>query len=71
VSTTPPSKRARRGATTEAVTADHRTRAEALADPNCVERAALYISFAELIDPQPVRRLATVATTRRRNRKGA
>ncbi len=31
-------------------------------DPNCVERAALYIAAAELIDPVPVRRLATART---------
>lgn len=31
-------------------------------DPNCVERAALYIAVAELIDPQPVRQLATLDT---------
>jgi hypothetical protein len=29
-------------------------------DPNCVERAALYIAVAELIDPDPVRQLATL-----------
>ena len=29
-------------------------------DPNCVERAALYVAAAELIDPWPVRRLATL-----------
>jgi hypothetical protein len=29
-------------------------------DPNCVERAALYLAVAELIDPYPVRRLATI-----------
>ncbi|HEU4733441.1 MAG TPA: hypothetical protein VFT22_36360 [Kofleriaceae bacterium] len=29
-------------------------------DPNCVERAALYLGVAELIDPQPVRQLATL-----------
>ena len=29
-------------------------------DPNCVERAALYIAVAELIDPAPVRQLATL-----------
>jgi hypothetical protein len=29
-------------------------------DPNCVERAALYLGAAELIDPYPVRRLATI-----------
>ena len=29
-------------------------------DPNCVERSALLIGVAELIDPEPVRRLATV-----------
>jgi hypothetical protein len=31
-------------------------------DPNCVERAALYIAAAELLDPAPIRRLATVET---------
>ena len=31
-------------------------------DPNCVERAALYLAVAELIDPRPVRQLATVNT---------
>ncbi len=31
-------------------------------DPNCVERAALYIGAAELLDDGPVRRLATVNT---------
>jgi hypothetical protein len=31
-------------------------------DPNCVERAALYIAAAELIDPNPVRQLATLDT---------
>jgi hypothetical protein len=31
-------------------------------DPNCVERAALYIGVAELLDPAAVRRLATVET---------
>ena len=31
-------------------------------DPNCVERAALYLGVAELIDPQPVRQLATLDT---------
>ncbi len=29
-------------------------------DPNCVERSALYIATAELIDPSPVRQLATL-----------
>jgi hypothetical protein len=29
-------------------------------DPNCVERAALYVAVAELIDPEPVRQLATL-----------
>jgi hypothetical protein len=32
------------------------------ADPNCVERAALYLGVAELIDPQPVRQLGTMNT---------
>jgi hypothetical protein len=32
------------------------------ADPNCVERAALYIAVAEMIDPHPVRQLATLDT---------
>ena len=31
-------------------------------DPNCVERAALYLAVAEMIDPTPVRQLATVDT---------
>ncbi len=31
-------------------------------DPNCVERAALYIGVAELIDPHPMRQLATLDT---------
>jgi hypothetical protein len=31
-------------------------------DPNCVERAALYIAVAELIDPAPTRQLATLDT---------
>ena len=29
-------------------------------DPNCVERAAMYLAIAELIDPAPVRQLATL-----------
>lgn len=32
------------------------------ADPNCVERAALYLGVAELIDPRPVRQLGTMDT---------
>ena len=32
------------------------------ADPNCVERAALYLAAGELIDPRPVRQLATLDT---------
>jgi hypothetical protein len=31
-------------------------------DPNCVERAALYLGVAEMIDPKPVRQLATLDT---------
>ena len=31
-------------------------------DPNCVERAALYVAAGELIDPHPVRQLATLDT---------
>ena len=31
-------------------------------DPNCVERAALYLAAAELIDPKPTRQLATLDT---------
>lgn len=31
-------------------------------DPNCVERAALYLAVAELIDPGPIRRLRTEDT---------
>lgn len=29
-------------------------------DPNSIERAALYLSVAELLDPEPVRRPATL-----------
>jgi hypothetical protein len=29
-------------------------------DPNCVERAAMYLAIAELVDPKPVRQLATL-----------
>lgn len=31
-------------------------------NPNCVERASLFIAVAELIDPKPVRQLATIDT---------
>jgi hypothetical protein len=31
-------------------------------DPNCVERAAMYLAIAELIDPWPIRQLATLDT---------
>lgn len=31
-------------------------------DPNCVERSLTYLAVAELIDPQPSRRLATTRT---------
>lgn len=31
-------------------------------DPNCVERAALYLGVSEMIDPRPVRQLATLDT---------
>jgi hypothetical protein len=31
-------------------------------DPNCVERSALYLAVAELIDPAPTRQLATLDT---------
>jgi hypothetical protein len=31
-------------------------------NPNCVERAALYLGVAELIDPRPVRQLGTLDT---------
>nr|HEX4316247.1 hypothetical protein [Kofleriaceae bacterium] len=31
-------------------------------DPNCVERAALYVAVAEMVDPKPVRQLATLDT---------
>src|SRR5205823_15002192 len=31
-------------------------------DPNCVERSALYIAVAELIDAAPTRQLATLDT---------
>jgi hypothetical protein len=32
-------------------------------DPNCVERAILYLAAAELIDPAPIRQLATIDVT--------
>lgn len=32
-------------------------------DPNCVERAALYLAAAELLDPRHVRQLATINTS--------
>lgn len=32
-------------------------------DPNTFERAAMYIACAELLDPRPVRPLATVSTS--------
>ncbi len=32
------------------------------ADPNCVERAALYLAVAELLDPRTMRQLATIDT---------
>jgi len=32
-------------------------------DPNCVERAALYLAVAEMIEPRPVRQLATLDTS--------
>jgi hypothetical protein len=31
-------------------------------DPNCVERASLYMALAELLDPTPARQLATIDT---------
>jgi hypothetical protein len=31
-------------------------------DPNCVERAALYLAVGEMIDPKPLRQLATLDT---------
>lgn len=31
-------------------------------EPNCVERAALYLALAELLDPEPWRTLATIDT---------
>ena len=32
------------------------------ADPNCVERSALYLAAGEIIDPRPLRQLATIHT---------
>jgi hypothetical protein len=32
-------------------------------DPNCVERAAIFLGVAELLDPQPVRQLKTAMTS--------
>lgn len=47
------------------VACDVSQRARLLADdPNCVERAILYIAAAELIDPGPTRQLATVELSR-------
>ncbi len=40
-----------------------RLRFPAPPDPNCFERAAMYLGAAELIDPQPVRQLATLETS--------
>jgi hypothetical protein len=37
-----------------------RVRVPATLDPNCFERAALYLGAAELIDPTPLRQLATI-----------
>lgn len=31
-------------------------------DPNCIERATLFVILAELLDPRPARRLATIDT---------
>lgn len=36
-------------------------------EPNCVERSATYLAVAELIDPRPVRQLATIDTPRGRH----
>ena len=49
------------GPTVRACTPHQRLRIPA-DDPNCVERAALYIAVGELIDPMPVRRLRTEST---------
>ncbi len=32
------------------------------ANPNCVERSALYLAAGEIIDPRPLRQLATIHT---------
>lgn len=49
------------GPTVRACTPHQRLRIPA-DDPNCVERAALYVAVGELIDPVPVRRLRTEST---------
>ena len=49
------------GPRVEACTPPQRLRIPA-ADANCVERGATYIAIAELIDPHPVRQLATLDT---------
>lgn len=51
-----------------AVACDVPQRARVVAsDPNCVERALLYIAVAELIDPRPPRSLATLSASRARH----
>lgn len=50
------------------VTCDVTQRARLIADdPNCVERAMLYVAAAELLDAGPVRQLATIETGRGRH----
>ncbi len=38
-------------------------------DPNVVERAVLYLNLADLLDPTPAPRLATVKTARRHRKE--
>ncbi len=38
-------------------------------DPNVIERAALFLSLADLLDPTPAPRLVTVKTARRHRKE--
>lgn len=51
------------GPRAEACTPSQRVRLSPVpADPNCVERAAIFVGVAELLDPEPVRQLKTTMT---------
>lgn len=52
------------GPRAEACTPSQRVRLSPIPpDPNCVERAAIFVGVAELLDPEPVRQLKTTMTT--------